>query len=40
MYQNTQKIIMIWNMKLKLYVVIQKRKITLKKNKDKKYLKI
>jgi hypothetical protein len=26
MYQNTQKNIMLWNMKLKLYVVIQKSK--------------
>jgi hypothetical protein len=26
MYQNTQKIILLWNMKLKLYVVIQKIK--------------
>jgi hypothetical protein len=26
MNQNTQKIILLWNMKLKLYVVIQKSK--------------
>jgi hypothetical protein len=39
MYQNTQKNILLWNMKLKLYVVIQKNK-KLKKNKDNKYLKI
>jgi hypothetical protein len=26
MYQNTQKIILFWNMKLKIYVVIQESK--------------
>jgi hypothetical protein len=39
MYQNTQKIILLWNTKLKLCVVIQKSK-KLKKYKNKKYLKI
>jgi hypothetical protein len=33
MYQKTQKIILLWNMKLKLYVVIQSK--NLKKYKDK-----
>jgi len=40
MYQNTQKNTVLWNMKLKHYVVIQKIKKLKKKYKDEKYFKI